>query len=92
MSKRSKTGTYLESFNQYQGKQYLPGYYVGGKIHPALKAKTKVGGYLMLIGGSFLFLFYLFQLLIDLSFNNIGWIMPIIFSILLIIVGIKFIR
>ena len=83
---------YLDSIKEYQDKMYLPGYYVGGKIHPALKAKTKVGGYLMIISGVFLLPFYIFQLLNNLSFDNIGWIMPVGFAILLILVGFKFVK
>lgn len=92
MKKRNKTKSYTETFVEYQSKQYLPGYYVGSKTHPVLKAKTKAGGYLMLIVGIFLFCFYLFQLINNLSSENIVWIGPIGFSILLIIVGFKFIK
>jgi hypothetical protein len=77
---------------EYQDKMYLPGYYVGGKIHPALKAKTKVGGYLMLASGIFLLVIYLIQTIMNFSIENISMIIPIGFAILLVIVGCKFIK
>jgi hypothetical protein len=92
MSKSKLKDTYTEAFEEYQDKQYLPGYYVGGKMHPALKAKTKAGGYAMLIGGIFLLVFYSFQLIGNLTLENIGWIIPMAVAIMLITVGIKFIK
>ena len=92
MKEEKKEESYLDSFKEYQDKMYMPGYYVGGKIHPALKAKTKAGGYLLIVTGIFLLAFYLFQLLKNFSFENIGLIMPIAFAILLIVVGYKFIK
>lgn len=92
MKQRKREEDYLDSFKEYQDKMYIPGHYIGGKMHPALKAKTKAGGYGMVIAGIFLLSFYLIQLLSDLSFENIGWIMPIAFSLLLITVGFKFIK
>lgn len=92
MKEKKKADSYTESIKKYQDKQYLPGYYVGGKIHPALKAKTKAGGYAMLIVGIFLLFFYVAQLLADFSVNNLGWIIPAAFALLLIIVGVKFIK
>lgn len=92
MKQRKKEESYLDSFTEYQDKMYIPGYYVGGKIHPALKAKTRVGGYVMVIGGILLLCFYLIQLFSDISLENIGWIMPIAFALLLITAGFKFIK
>jgi len=92
MVKAKKAESHLKSFIEYQDKMYLPGYYLGGKISPALKAKTKVGGYLMVASGIFLLLFYNIQLFSNYSLENMGWIVPIAFASLLIIVGLKFIR
>ncbi len=91
--KKKKNGSYLESFKEYQNKMYIPGYFIGGKIHPSLRAKTKVGGYGMVIAGTFLFTFYLLQLVTKFSIESIVWLLiPIAFSTLLILVGVKFIR
>ncbi len=92
MKKQKSETNYLESFTEYQDKMFMPGYYVGGKIHPALKAKTKAGGYLMVIGGVSLLSFYLFIFFQNFALENISVIIPIAFALLLIMVGIKFIK
>jgi len=92
MTKNKENTNYIESLKEYQDKQYLPEYYTGGKIRPALKAKTKSGGYLLLFGGIFLLDFYLYQLVNNFAFEDFGWIFPIGFSVLLIIEGVRFIK
>lgn len=89
---KNKVNNYTDSFVEYQGKQYIPGYYIGSKIHPLLKAQTKTGGRIMIIVGIFLFVVYSFQLINNFSLTNIGWVMPISVSLLLIMVGQKFVR
>lgn len=90
--KKKKGESYLDSFREYQDKMNLPGYYTAGRIHPALKAKTKAGGYALLIGGIFLLCFYLVQLVSDFSIEKVVWVFPIGVAVLLIIAGMKLIK
>jgi hypothetical protein len=92
MKKARKEESYIETMIDYQDKRSLPGAYIGGNLHPAFKAKTKAGGYFMLLGGISLLGPYSLLLLIDFRLENLGWIIGIVFAILLVIVGIKFIR
>lgn len=91
-NKIKKEKSYLETTIEYQDKRSLPGAYVGGDLHPAFLAKTKAGGYFMFLGGIFLFGVYTLLLIMDFRLENLGWIIGQIFAILLIIVGIKFIK
>jgi hypothetical protein len=92
MERQKKEDGYLKSFREYQNKIYLPGYYVGSKIHPALKAKTKIGGYSMVIAGILLLVLYLPQLVINFAVEKTQLIVIAVIALLLIIVGIKFIK
>jgi hypothetical protein len=49
--KKKKEENYLEKFIEWQNKQYLPGYYVGGRMNPMFVGKTKAGGYFLLFSG-----------------------------------------
>ncbi|MBP9797787.1 hypothetical protein KBC70_01430 [Candidatus Woesebacteria bacterium] len=89
---KQKKNNYLESFIEYQDKQYLPGAFLGGEIHPALKAQSRIGGYLMIIAGTFLFVFYMSPLFGNLPIDNVLRLFPLVFSSLLILVGWKFAR
>jgi hypothetical protein len=92
MKKRKKEESYLNIMKDYQNKMNLPGSYLGGNLHPIFISKTKTGGYFMLLGGIILFFFYSFFLFWDFKVENIGWILGILFAVLLIVVGIKFIK
>lgn len=89
--KKQKEKTYTASIKEYQNKMYQPGAYTNGTIHPALKAKTKVGGYGLIVAGVLLFIFGFIQLL-NPSLINMGGILHFFLAILLIIVGIKFLK
>jgi hypothetical protein len=90
--KNLKQETYLDTMIKYQEKQYSPGAYLGGDIHPALQAKTKAGGYAMVAGGTFLLPIIFYHLVTHFSLEEIPIITPLLFALLLILVGIKFIR
>jgi hypothetical protein len=92
MSKGEKEESYLESLKEYQDKMYVPGYYTGNKVHPALKAKTKAGGYLMIISGAVILFFSLFSSFSSFSFENIGGFVFMALALLLILAGLKFIK
>lgn len=92
---KRNTTPYLDSFIDYQDKQYLPGSFLGGDIHPALKAQSKIGGYLMIITGILLFMFYVSPKSGNLPIEEdtltlFFWVFPAVFSVLLILVGFKF--
>lgn len=88
---KQKEKIYSESLKEYQEKIYSPGHYTGGRIHPALKTKTKAGGWGMILAGIILLIFGITQLL-NFSLINMGGIFHLFLSTLLIIVGIKFLR
>ncbi len=67
MKAEKKKESYLDSFKDYQDKIYSPGHYVGGKIHPALKAKTKAGGYFRVLEEYSFWCFMQFSLVIIIS-------------------------
>lgn len=92
MRNEKKKQSYLDAFIEYQDKMYLPGFYTGSKIPLGLHARTKVGGYVMTIVGIILFVVYLFLALSSSSLENILCIVPLMFAVLLIIVGIRLIR
>lgn len=72
---------------------YLPGYYLGGRLPPFLRAKTKAGGYFLLITGVIaLISSYTLILNNQISLENIGGIVIILYGVLAIMVGVKFIN
>ena len=94
-TRNSKKTSYLSSFIDYQDKMYLPGSFLGGEIHPALRAQSRVGGYLMIITGIFLLIFYVSPLIGNISIEEDNdtlafALFPLLFSILLIFVGQRF--
>lgn len=48
-AKKNRQKSYTEEFKKYQNKQYLPGYYTGSRIHPMFRAKTKAGGFWLIL-------------------------------------------
>ncbi len=86
-----KRNSYLESIKEYQNKMYLPGFYTGGKINPYLLAKTKAGGYFLLLTGSMCLIIFLIQLLRPISIENLAAILfLLLYAILALTAGIKF--
>ncbi|MDO8658584.1 MAG: hypothetical protein Q7K55_07610 [Candidatus Levybacteria bacterium] len=88
MTKKNNESDYLDSFIEYQGKQYLPGYYVGGKIDPSLKSKTKASGHLLLFGGVFSLILAPIFIIISTPFDDTTRMYTISSAILIVIVGI----
>ena len=87
MNKKNNKSDYLDSFIEYQGKQYLPGYYVGGKIHPSFKSKTKTLGYFLLFEGIFSIILAIVIIIASTQFENETKIYTIFSAFLVIILG-----
>lgn len=88
-----KRNSYLESIKEYQNKMYLPGFYTGRKINPYLLAKTKAGGYFLLLTGSMSLLIFLIQLLRPIRIESLAILFFLfIYAVLALAAGIKFIR
>lgn len=75
---------YPQEFLEHQNKQYLPGYYLGGKIPLMFRAKTKAGAYWLI----FLAVIYLFSTIVSFLYpqnsSNSNRLINLIVSLILI--------
>jgi len=96
MQKTSDTNNYLDDLKEYQDKQYLPGYYVGGKLPLALKYPTRRLGWVFLVFGLFMAVVLLIAMITGGSSDswlstaeNIG--LPTVFLVLYVLIGLRLI-
>jgi len=95
MKQKAAKDNYIEDLKEYQDKQYLPGYYVGGKLPLALKYPTRRLGWLFLFLAALSVVFGLISWSAgDFSWSSImdggiGNLLPLVIIILYLLIAIK---
>lgn len=90
MCMKERKESHIDDLKEWQRKQYLPGYYLGGKIHPIFKQRTKGLAFGLIVLGIFFVLFGLGFVLFGRtgeSWLNAGWFS--VFGVLLLVAGIS---